>query len=224
MPEDKLLRFYNMYIHLMKNNRLVKERVAVKRLLQKAGNTFFDIYLYKDRKSYIFDSHFIHDLSNEATGKYYKNPEEFIKEYYKTEGDVQKEPEQPTLDVDVEILEPLKIDLNIMVYVAKCEKGKITPIKEKIIFDYIQALLPATKNLSRQYLQACLYKIHPSIEHFYEALKNIISKTPEEAADLLRECVKICLSDGRLHYNEKVCLAEFVQILRENEVNVDVGL
>ncbi len=224
MPENKLLRFYNMHIHLMKDNRLVMERAAVKRLLQKAGNTFFDIYIYRDRKSYIFDSHFIHDLSNEVTGQYYESPEKFIKEYYKKEEVAQSAAEQPKLDVNIEILKPLKIDLNIMVYVAKCEKGKVTPVKEKIIFDYIQNILPTTKNLSQQYLQACLYEIHPSIEHFYEALKNIISKTPEEATNLLRECVKICLSDGRLHYNEKVCLAELVQILRDNGVNADVGL
>ena len=56
------LRFYNMIIHLIQNNKLYEENAAIKKVWQKEGTTFFDIYFYRTRKSYVFDSAFIHDL------------------------------------------------------------------------------------------------------------------------------------------------------------------
>ena len=57
MAQDNL-RFYNMLVRLVQNNRLFEERAAVKKVWEKDGNIFFDFYFYRNHKSYIFDSHF----------------------------------------------------------------------------------------------------------------------------------------------------------------------
>ena len=40
------VKFYNMLIHLVRNDKLYKENVAIKNVWQKEGNTFLDIYFY----------------------------------------------------------------------------------------------------------------------------------------------------------------------------------
>ncbi len=66
--------------------------------------------------------------------------------------------------------------------------------------------------------------VKPTLEEFYKALDNLKTKTPEDAADLAGEVVKICISDGTMAYNEKVYIAEVLQVLREQGVEPDVGL
>ena len=78
-----------------------------------------------------------------------------------------------------------------------------SPIKETIIYDYIIEKIPATKNLSQQYVNAYLQGIKPAREDFYKALEAVSAKNPDEAEEMVKEIVKICLADGQLHYNEK---------------------
>ena len=61
------VKFYNMMLHLIKNNKIYEENVAVKNVWEKDGNTFLDIYFYRRRKSYIFDSVFVHDIYDRTT-------------------------------------------------------------------------------------------------------------------------------------------------------------
>lgn len=59
---------------------------------------------------------------------------------------------------------------------------------------------------------------------FYKALEAVSAKNPDEAEEMVKEIVKICLADGQLHYNEKLYLAEIFQTLREQGVEPEVGL
>ena len=43
-----------------------------------------------------------------------------------------------------------------------------SPIKETIIYDYIIEKIPATENLSQQYVNAYLQGIKPAREDFYK--------------------------------------------------------
>ena len=79
-----------MIVHLIQNNRLFEEKAAVKKVWQKDGLTFLDIYFYRNQKSYVFDSCFIHDLVDLTTEKFYKNVKDFIQDYYQEESQTAK--------------------------------------------------------------------------------------------------------------------------------------
>ncbi len=219
MQQDNL-RFYNMLIHFVQNNRIFEEKAAIKKVWQKDGNIFFDIYFYRNHSSYVFDSHFLKDLTDLTTEKYYQDPQQFFYEYKKIPSE--KTDDKRKFVINKKIFEPIDIDLVLMRFMAACEKN-FTTVKEQIIYDYILKNIPATRGLSPQYISAYLSEIQPNENDFYQALGEIIKKTPEEAENLIKEIVKICQSDGQLHYNEKMYLAEFLQILRENGVNPSVG-
>ena len=97
-------------------------------------------------------------------------------------------------------------------------------IKDKIIYDYILKEVAAAESFSKQYIVNYVSKIQPEREDFYNSLKNIKSKTPKQAERLLREIVKICRVDGQMHYNERMYLADIIQVLRDNGLKIPDNL
>lgn len=218
---DKL-KYYNMIVHLIRNNRLYEENAAIKNVWKKGQNIFFDIYFYRNQKSYVFDGVFIHDLLDLTNEKYYASPAAFLEDFQSGCSDLPP-PDINVSLVDKRLFESVDVDLVIMAFVADCCSNFI-PIKEKIIYDYIVKKIPAAASLSLQYVNTYLQGLQPDESHFYKALEAMKAATPEAATDLLKECVKICLSDGQLHYAEKLYLAEIVQTLRNNGIDARVGL
>lgn len=216
------IRFYNMLIHLIKNNKLYEENVAIKNVWKKDNNIFLDIYFYRKQKSYIFDSVFVHDILDLSNEKYYKRIEDFLEDFAKTEEYIEVEKEAE-LKVDKKIFEPIGVDLIILSFMASCS-GNYVPIKQKIIFDYILEQIPQTKNLSSQYLETYIENLKPTEKDFYTALSNINYQNPDAVEHLCQEVLKVCLADGRLHYREKLYLAELLQFLREAGIKVDLGI
>ena len=102
--------------------------------------------------------------------------------------------------------------------------GNYVPIKQKIIFDYILEQIPQTKNLSSQYLETYIESLAPDEKSFYKALSDINYQNPDAVENLCQEVLKVCLADGRLHYREKLYLAEILQFLREAGIKVDLGI
>lgn len=215
-------KFYNMLVHLIKNNRLFEENVAIKNVWKKEGNTFLDIYFYRNQKSYVFDALFVHDILDLTNEKYYQNIDDFVIDFQQGN---EPEPEQegPGLAVDKSIFQPIYIDLVIMNFIAGC-CGNYNLVKKRIVFEYIKRQLPSTANLSRQYIEIYIDGLKPSEDEFYQALKDINSKKQDAVETLSRELMKLCLADGHLMYLEKMYLAELLQVLRDLGVRVDLGL
>jgi len=221
MVQDKT-RFYNMLVRLVHHNRLFEERAAVKKVWEKDKSIFFDLYFYRNHKSYVFASQFVRSLTDLTNEKLYKTPEAFFAEYLQDTPD-DSSGEKKNFIIDKKLFEPLDVDLIIMRFMSSCEEN-LTVVKEQIIYDYIRKKIPAARGLSRQYISSYLSGIQPQEKDFYQALSDIVKKSPEDAEELVKETIKICQSDGQLHYNEKLYLAEIFQILRENGVNPSVGL
>ncbi len=221
---DKKLKYYNMIIHLVKNNKLYEENAAIKNVWEKDKNIFFDIYFYSQQKSYVFDSVFIHDILDLSTDRYYKDVRKFLEEFKS-----QEESTPPVKDVkkelvrDNKILEPLYSDLVMMTFIAAIT-GNVTELKARIILDYIRYKIPESQALTEQYIKAFLKNIKATENMFFGALRQIIRKAPDDAEELLQELLKISLSDGQLMYLEKRYLAEVIQILREEGLTPDIGL
>ena len=216
------IRFYNMLIHLIKNNKLYEENVAIKNVWKKDNNIFLDIYFYRNQKSYIFDSVFVHDILDLSNERYYKRIEDFVEDFAEAEDSSDTEKEE-LVSIDKKIFEPIDVDLIILSFMAGCS-GNYVPIKQKIIFDYILEQIPQTKNLSSQYLETYIESLAPDEKSFYKALSNINYQNPDAVEYLCQEVLKVCLADGRLHYREKLYLAEILQFLREAGIKVDLGL
>lgn len=218
------LRFYNLVVHLLSKNKLVEENVAVKNIWQKNGLVFFDLYFYRTKKSQVVDSAFIRDVLDLSNEKYYNSSELFIKDYCAFTSAVE-EKNNETGPAEMEFnfghLDAIRDDVVILTFIAKCNLN-FTEIKTRVIRDYVNRCLPHTKTLSDQYIGSYLKDLSPNEDHFFKALDNLKSKTPEQAETLVREAVKIAVSDGAIHYGERIYLAEIIQALREYGIEPDI--
>ena len=52
-------KFYNMQVYLIKNGKLYAEEVAIRNIWEKDNGAFFDIYVHRLKKSFVFDAVFI---------------------------------------------------------------------------------------------------------------------------------------------------------------------
>lgn len=222
--------YYNLLVHIISNDQLIEENAALKNIWNKDGNIMLNLYFYRHKVSKVIDGAYIHDIVDLATEKYYTRCEELLEDYQKIQLQEQdaaavkaETPQGNAYQFDFKHLEDIKDDIIILVFVARCI-DYYSDIKKKTIHAYLKKLHPNIKNLSPQYIEAYLQEINPNEIDFYQALDNIKHKTPEEAEDLAREVVKICVSDGVMAYNEKIFIAEILQTLREHGLEPDVGL
>lgn len=228
MGED--LRFYNLLVHIVRNNKLTEENAALKNIWNKEGNIMLDLYFYRLKTSKIIDGAYVHDILDMTTEKYYSGCKELLSDYNKHLLQEQKAsvaaanaPKVRAYQYDFKHLDDIKDDIIVLVFVARCT-DYYSEIKKKTIRAYIEKIYPDVKNMSAQYIDVYLEEINPNEADFFKALENLCRKTPEEAESLAREAVKICISDGVMTYNEKVLIAELLQTLREHGLEPDVGL
>ena len=129
---------------------------------------------------------YIFDLSTE---KFYASPELFIRDYcaFVSSQGSETESELPeTPQFDFKHLEPIKDNLIILTFMAKCT-ADFNRIKNKAIRDYIFRCLPQTKALSDQYISSYLKDLNPNEDNFLTAVDNLKAKSPEEVEELIKE-------------------------------------
>lgn len=218
-------KFYNMEIRLIKNGQLHKEHVAIRNIWEKDSNIFLDIYFHRLQKSFIFDSVFVRDIFDLSRDIYYKDIKKFTADFYNS---AKENKLSDTLSISKTkksrgILSSISDDIMLLLFVSIIWKDKLE-IKEKIIIEYIKNNISAASSLSERYIKNYLSSLKPKVNDFYSILSKLKSKQPHEAERLLREAIKICLSDGYLHYNERMYLADIIQALREEGLKIHLHL
>lgn len=216
-------RFYNMQVYLIKSGKLYAEDVAIRNMWEKDDGIFFDIYVHRLKKSFVFDSVFIKEVIDLNSNIKYPNIDAFISEYNNYVNEDAENICQNPIKSENSVLDRVRNDLILLVFMADAW-GREGKIKDKIIQDYIVNEVIAAKNFSQHFIANYISKLQPEADDFYEALKSIKSKTPKQAERLLREIVKICRVDGQMHYKERMYLADIIYSLRENGLKIPENL
>ncbi len=216
-------RFYNMQVYLIKSGKLYAEDVAIRNIWEKEDGIFFDIYVHRLKKSFVFDAVFIKEIIDLNSNVKYKSIESFINEYHNSEGAIADDICPKPIKSENSVLNRIRNDLILLVFMADAW-GSDSKIKDKIIYDYIVNEVIAAQNFSKQFIANYISKLQPEAEDFYDALRSIKSKTPKQAERLLKEIVKICRVDGQMHYKERMYLADIIYTLRENGLKIPENL
>ncbi len=219
--------FYNVVVHLVYNNNMIEETVAIKKIWKKGEFLFLDLYFYRTKKSRVINAAFIHDLLDLTTEKYYDDMNLLYLDYLSRKEETRQEEaeELPPLEkaFDFKSLDNIRDDIVILIFIAKCSRF-FSDVKLRVIADYMNRHNTKAQLLSDKFIAAYLQEHNPDEDDFYHALDNLRSKTPEQAAELAAEVIKISLSDGCLQYSERLYLAEIMQALREFGLCPDIGL
>lgn len=218
------LAFYNLIANLLFNNELHEENIAIRNVWQKGDANFLNVYFYSTKKSKVLESNYFHDIYDLSTEKYYKDINAFIEEFLETQKrhELQK---QDTKDEKVEIrytyLENFRPAVLILIFFSRLNPNLMN-VKINVIKEYIKSKQPKAEKFSNQYIEAYIKSITPSIDDFYQSLEELKRYSSEDVEDMAREAVKISVTDGVVHYEEKIFLAELFQALREYGITPDI--
>lgn len=219
------LPFFNLIANLLYNNTLHEESIAIKNVWKKGSNLYFNVYFYNSHQSRILDSSYFHDIYDLDTDRYYKDMEVFyldfisIQKLHKEQS--MQESKAERIENSYNYLESLRSEITILAFFARLTK-RFQSIKNNVISDYIKRRQPKYVTMSEQYVDAYVKSILPSKDLFYEALHNLKYKSVKEIEDLVYEAVKISVSDGTIHYDEKIYLAELLQRLRDEGIEPSI--
>ena len=220
----KIARFYNMRADLVNNGQIRTESIAIKNIWEKNGSIFLDIYFHRLKKSFVFDSAFVSNLYDVSQDKGYNDIKKFAADFKKPPQKATIEKEQPHLQKEEGgLLAPLRQDIAMMMFVARCSH-KPTLLKEKIIIDYIRSQIKASQKISETYLKHFIYSVSCNEDDFYRGLSTLKRKKPHDAEHFLREIIKICISDGNLHYTERTYIADIFQALRQEGLHLPADI
>ena len=212
-------KFYNMKIHIIKGDQLYAENVAIRNIWEKDDGTFFDIYVHRLKKSFVFDAIFIKEIIDLNNNVKYQSIASFIHDYKNSANDDFESVAPKPIKTENSILNRIRNDLILLVFMAD-SWGNDSNIKDKIIYDYIIKEVAAAQNFSKQFIANYVSMLQPETKDFYEALRSIKSKSPKQAESLLKEIIKICRVDGQMHYKERMYLADIIYTLRENGLKI----
>lgn len=217
-------KFYNLKIDIISNGRVCVETAAVRSVIDKESSQYFDIYIYRLKKAFIFEKNFIRRIYDLSRDKIYTDMDKFIADFNHELSQSDDDGNSATvlakkLQRSEEMLRPILSDIILMLFIARIDIDN-GQLKEKVIFEYITSKLPQAKILSLVYIQKYLNSITVERDDFYRHLPNIRSKNKDEANDFYQTVLKICLSDGRMHYAERLYLAEIVQFFRLHDIDL----
>lgn len=205
-------KFYNLQIDLVKNGQTVSEKAAVSSIVEKAGTSYFNIYIYRLDKSFVFEKHFIRSVRDLSRDKVYDDINLFIKDFNETIQQSNNLEEIPARK-ESDLLSSIYNDVVILLFFAENDIDD-NSLKIQVVNEYIQKKLPHAQNLSPIYIGKYLSSVGTSNNDFYEAIPSLLNKSEKDLAYFLKTLIKICLSDGRLHYTERLYSAEIMQMFR----------
>lgn len=228
MAEDVLsckLPFHNLVANILFNNQLHEEDIAIKNIWKKGSNRYFNVYFYNSRQTRILDANYFHDIYDLDSGRYYKDMEVFSLDFLSVEREHKERSREETKSEKIEnsfrYLESLRAEVTILAFFARLNNS-LQNIKNNVVSDFIRRRQPKSVVMSEQYVDAYVKSMTPTKDDFYEALHNLKHKDVKEVEDLACEAVKISITDGTVHYDEKIYLAELFQTLRDYGIEPDI--
>lgn len=216
-------KFYNLKIDLISNGRVCVETAAVRSIVEKDDSIYLDIYIYRLKKAFIFERSFVRRIYDLSRDRAYTDIDKFVDDFKKETMQVDENNGAVALAKKIhrseEMLQPLFSDIILMLFIARIDIDN-EQLKEKVIFEYITDKLPQASSLSLHYIQKYLSSLKVEREDFYKHLPMMRDKNKDEALNFYQTVLKICLSDGRMHYAERLYLAEIVQFFRLHDIDL----
>lgn len=213
-------KFYNLQIDLVKNGQIVSEKAAISSIIEKDGSVFFNIYIYRLDKNYVFEKHFIQKIHDLSRDKIYLDVDKFISDFYQITNakpqQINSSQEEIKKYKSGDFLQPIYDDVIILLFFAGADVDN-GHLKYQVVNEYINKKIPSANNYSQIYINKYLDSLSVSNADFYNSLNSLLHKNDDELDYLCKTLIKICLSDGRLHYTERMYLAEIMQLFRSHD-------
>lgn len=219
--------FSNLTAHILFDNVLHEENIAIRNIWQKGDNCYFNVYFSSSGKTRVLDAHYIYDIFDHDSGRYYKDINLFIRDYVQRSGEEKHLPPTPRQENKIEqnyyLLREIAPEIVILAFFATLSLT-LSDVKQRVVFDFVRRFLSSNADISSTYVEAYIKTLRLDEDAFYHALSQLNAKASERLKELASDAAKISAADGVIHYQEKLFLAELLQHLRTLNIVPDFEL
>ena len=123
-------------------------------------------------------------------------------------------------DAFIRALSVVRYDLAALAYVAKADADK-SDLENRLIFDYVRqkcAAIPFDETQMLGYIS----RLFPDEQSFFESMDVIVGQPQIYLQLFVETFLKLVLSDGVIHDNERELLAETLYALRLNGIELNI--
>lgn len=200
-----------------KNGKVTKRKITIRRIWQRGKEVLVDGFCHEVKAPRIFMASRIQKIFDIKNKKAYNDPKKFLL------GKIAAVTDQGGMGKTsaAKIIETVRDELSALTFLAKIDDN-FDPNELKVILEYVRKLSGGAKYDSaevREYIE----RLYPDEECFYEAMEDILDKDVDFITAFVETFVKLILADGLVHDDEREFLAELLQILREEGIEIDVG-
>ncbi|MGD9638696.1 MAG: hypothetical protein AB7U85_06515 [Alphaproteobacteria bacterium] len=211
--------------YLNEYNELEKKRITIRRLWQQNDEVLIDAFCHETQAPRIFLLSRIQKIVDLKNKRAFSNPEAFIFSQIKTSED-DNSPKTAsytnTNSPTAEVIRNLTDELTCLVFLAQTD-NEFSPIEKKVITDYVIKRGESVE-LNPDEISDYINRIYPDEDSFYDALDDLLNKSEQVLTDFVETFIKLILSDGVIHDNEREFLSELLLVLKEEGIEIKTNI
>lgn len=204
------------FIYWDEENRLVDRIITIRRLIRHHGDIIIDAFCHDiavPRMIPFSRGVRLYDIQTLAP---YEEPREFL--LHRIAGVSAKGKYQDSRLADV--LSVVRYDLAALAFAAKADFEK-SDAENHLILKYISQRCP-TIDFDEQEMLDYISMLVPDEQSFYESVDVIVKQSKHTTVLFAKTFLKLILSDGFIHENERELLAELLYILRLEGIDLNM--
>jgi hypothetical protein len=200
-----------------KNGEVSKRKITIRRIWQRGQEVLIDGFCHEMKAPRIFMASRIQKIFDIKNKKAYSNPKQFLLSQIAavSEGGGMGK------TAASKIIASIRNELSALTFLAKIDDS-FDPAEMKVILEYVRKQSDGAKYDSTE-IKDYVERLYPDEECFYDAIDGILDADINYISNFVETFVKLILADGLVHDEEREFLAEMLETLREEGIELDVG-
>ncbi len=201
-----------------KSGNIDKIKVTIRKIWQKDNEVFVEGFCHNSKKQVTLRASRMKKIIDLHTKEAYVQPRKFLL------GQVAVTPgsEVAGFSPTAQAINRIRNELAILVFLAKIDKD-FDVSESNIIVGYVRKRCSDLR-YSPEEVKSYIDKLSPDEDNFYDAMEEVLELGDEELKQFVETFVQIILADGVVDDDERIFLAEMLQIMEEEGIDIDIGI
>ena len=201
----------------LKRGLIEQHDFVLKRVLKNKDDIYFNVFSEEVPTQRLLNLSSIIEIKDRVNKVIYRNPYRYLEKSLGIE--LQNTPENYSQFSHA--INRTRPGVTALAYLADSD-GDRAPEEREIIVDYVRKKCPDLK-YDDQEVRDYLARLVPDEESFYEAMVLMLAKENWEIKFFMETVIRLILSDGYTHPNEKEFLNELVSIFQSEGIELSIG-
>lgn len=203
-------------IYWDEQNLLVDRIITVRRIFRRKGGLLIDAFCHDIMLPRLIALSRVVRLYNMRSLRPYEDPTDFLLHHIAG----LKPDKKPKDNIFAAVMSVVRYDLAILAFAARSDFEK-NDIENQLILKYVYERCP-TIDFDEAEVLDYIAMLVPDEQSFYEAIEIMVQEPYDVILLFMQTFVKMILSDGVIHENERELLAELVYVLRLQGIELNM--